>query len=480
MIIHEDGVMGGGGGPGAWDDVEAPYRSKTDGPQVSARGWTASAAGIAGRGAPMNPLAGAVEETGNLGMYGWDPYRDCEGAFDATSFVVNNITDNICPSSADAQTAVGPSGTIAAFSEMLGKGMQVIWTHGDIFFKNKNKNGKIVMPYALNTKAGSLMLATAEKATPQSVQAKQAQLASGHIGGMIVDDPDFKCPKPPVVAFGVLPGLVAAHGKLPQSIVSMSACRSAEYSLMADTFVKAGARFVYGFTKKVSPQYADAAAVTFWGKLMNRKTTGEAFAEVSKAPDAKGALPKQFGSPNVVIKTSAPKNSGFEDGKDHWKKTGNGEFEVVTQIDGVGSAIKAAEGAKFAYATIVAPKWTYTEFETPICPVEGQVVKVTFKWQVVVKFAVSCSSSSPGQFNMRLDADTGNNVLWSNDWKKLCPQLKPLPNSGFSATGWQTHSVTFTTPKANPETLALSWHVNGYVWEQLYGLVDDVKLEISK
>ena len=282
---------------------------------------------------------------------------------------------------------------------------------------------------------------------------------------------------------------------LPNSIVILSACRSAINDSMANAFISKGAKTVLGYTDYVYTSYSQDTTSTFMKELFNDKTTGESFNEAikqhgiddskygSNSDRAKFTL---FGSQNLKLASGKLLNLGFEEGVlKPWKNIGDGR--LIAQL---GSS-SPTEGQ---YMGIISTGLGYTTQAGSIEQVgclDSNESTLSFDWNFFSEeFKEYCNSSYQDTFKVVMcEAEDVNgtvsktncNILFIKTIDDLCGSVSKVTNKfdqgDVYATGWQTQDVDISSYIGKSVSLQFySTDVGDSIYDSAI-LIDNIKFK---
>lgn len=282
---------------------------------------------------------------------------------------------------------------------------------------------------------------------------------------------------------------------LPNSIVVLSACRSAINASMANAFISKGAKSVLGYTDYVYTGYSQDTTSTFMKELFKDKGAGEAFNEAVKqhgaddrnyGPNPDYARFTLFGSQNLRLASGKLLNLGFEDGTlKPWKKDGDGR--LISQL---GSSTPT-EGK---YMGIISTGLGYTTQAGSIEQVgclDGNESTLSFDWNFFSEeFKEYCNSQFQDTFKVVMCeakdengtmTKTNCNTLFIKKIDDLCGSVFKVNNKfdqgDVYATGWQTQEVDISTYAGKSVSLQFySTDVGDSIYDSAI-LVDNIKFK---
>ena len=282
---------------------------------------------------------------------------------------------------------------------------------------------------------------------------------------------------------------------LPDSIVMLSACRSAINGSMANAFIARGAKTVLGYSDYVLTGYTQDTTSTFVKELYNDKTTGEAFAQAikqhgvddgnygSKSDHARFTL---FGSQNLKLASGRLVNLGFEEATlKPWKKVGDGR--LIAQL---GSS-SPTEGK---YMGIISTGLGYTtqagSIEQAGC-LDNNESTLRFDWNFFSEeFKEYCNSQYQDTFKVVMCevkdvngtmSKSNCSTLFIKTIDDLCGSVHKVSNTfdqgDVYATGWQTQEVDISSYAG--KSISLQFYATD-VGDSVYDsaiLIDNIKFK---
>ncbi len=459
FMANPPGTRGAGGG-GAGPTLVYPAAGVG-----ATKAQTHTARGPVGKVPPQH-RADAANATKSTKAYFFAIYNDQFAPDDEVPELATDFTNHACPKF-DVFSGINGAGTVNAIESSFDGGVQVISTHGDTFFSG----APAASQWGWKGPGAQVAILTREAVNAGSLQAQ----AIGLLSGQLVLDINSQF-------FAYLPSFVTtarAGNPMDNSLVYMGACRSSLNNTLGAAYLAAGAGYYVGYSEIVNSDYAHTRGKKFFAKMLDRQTTGTAYADMAApwVPDeaTTPAYPVAWGADNLYLGMGKMTNGGFEQGLNNWTSTGQGQAATGLKFSGV-AGTEAPEGAQAAHMTILAPDANYHQLSYPACPIPGKEYKLKFKWQVVIK-ETSCTIDGPNWLNFRLDKDEGNEELWKKSWSDVCAISGDM-GAAFWGTGWQDASITFTAPAtATPANEKISFSVGGYNFKQWTGLIDDVRWE---
>ena len=282
---------------------------------------------------------------------------------------------------------------------------------------------------------------------------------------------------------------------LPNSIVVLSACRSAINGSMANAFISKGAKTVLGYTDYVYTGYSQDTTSSFMKELLSDKTTQEAFNTAVKlhgiddgnyGSDSDHARFRLFGDQNLKLASGKLFNLGFEEGSlKPWKSVGDGRF--IAQL---GSS-KPTEGQ---YMGIVSTGLGYTTEAGSIEQVgclENNETTLSFDWNFFSEeFKEYCNSVYQDTFKVVVcetnDVNgtitkTNCSTLFNKTIDDLCGSVTKVDNKfdqgDVYATGWQTQDIDISSYAGKSISLQFySTDVGDSIYDSAI-LIDNIKFK---
>lgn len=266
-------------------------------------------------------------------------------------------------------------------------------------------------------------------------------------------------------------------------IIFVSACSSEKIPDLASALHAGGASSVVGFTAVVSADYASTEATTFWDTVLQRTSPIAAALDFSTLPDddTTPALARLSPTDDRILAHHVIDDTTFT-GDIDWATGGNGPV-FMGGVDGEPAAEDTEDGLGVALSLDPLAGHTYTEIGVEVCPVEGEDIAVSGRWQVTAKPYISASSDQDNYVIIRLDeADRSAHpatIVEYLQWTHIQPLLSTTAGS-WVGTGWQD-AIWFTTapsPGAH-RGRQLSFAVGGWnAWEYTLTM-DAVRIEIG-
>ena len=288
----------------------------------------------------------------------------------------------------------------------------------------------------------------------------------------------------------ITPMFVKKHVKsMPNSIVVLSACRSAYNSSMANEFLAKGAKAVLGYTDYVSTVYAQNTTKELMKELFAGKNIGDSFTNtiVTHGVNDGDSTPAYFilfGSTTLELASAGLKNSSFEDATlTPWTKTGDGRI-----ITGLGTT--APTDGK--YMGIISTGLGYTttagSIEQTAC-LKGSDTELTFDWNFFSEeFKEYCGSIfqdtlkvSMCEVDLTSNISSNCSVLFERKVDDLCPQVLPVANNfdqgDVYATDWQTANVDISSYAGKSISLRFeSTDVGDSIYDSAI-LIDNIEIQ---
>jgi len=267
-------------------------------------------------------------------------------------------------------------------------------------------------------------------------------------------------------------------------IIVLSACSLMQRPDFAAAFHAGGASSVVGFTDVVDADYAMREVIEFWNDAVLRISPLDAADHFDLEPDdpLTPAYPVMSTREARIVGHHSIEDSSF-DGATSWETYGNGPV-FFGSIDGEPAMEATDDGAGAFLALNPLEGWTYTEIGVEVCPVEGESIAVSARWQVAANPYLSVSVFQDDFFILRLDE--GDRTTYPSTtvgyypWEDI-QSLLSTSSGDIQGTGWQD-SVWFATAPApgEREGRQLSLAIGGWdAWE--YNLaIDSFSIEIGE
>ncbi|MFT7288658.1 MAG: hypothetical protein ACI87W_002780 [Halieaceae bacterium] len=241
-------------------------------------------------------------------------------------------------------------------------------------------------------------------------------------------------------------------GSLPNSLVTLAACRTTYNNSLANVFLKKGAGAVLGYTDYVFTSYAQNTTKKVIEEMLKDKTIQEAFDAATAAfgTNDGGANPAYFtrtGASDLKLSDGNLTNLGFEEGVlTPWEKDGDGR--VISQL----GATLPVEGV---YMGIISTGLGFTvdagSIEQSGC-LAPTAANLNFNWNFFSEeFIEFCDSSFQDAFNVQMcEIDDGGaeqncSTLFDTFIDALCDSVSPVDISfdqgDVYSTGWQSQNV---------------------------------------
>jgi len=450
------GLRGGAGGGGG---LQAPATGTG-----SLRASTSSSAGAAGRGGASRPRSG-VSVTRNTHAIALAPYQDFF-AEDEGADVHAEWQNSACPRITSSYVE-NTEATVYAFSEQFDRGLVQISSHGSSVLAGGywgtgwrddwDDSGQVVI--------FTRQVASVDYLEEEEVAFRAGQLVLTRMAGH--------------VRIGYLPSWVRARtavGKMPDSVVVVSACRSAVNSTMAQAYLAGGARVYAGFTMDVTHGYAAPRVFDFWQTMTRMQSSSAAFTAMWTPPELDIWLARPVihdAGGDLYLHPGEISNGSFESGTLHWVDVdGTADLDTASMVQSL-PATSPPDGALFGYSRSAQGDGLWAVWGAPFCPPEGDSVAVQFSWHVVSTSQAACTYGTE-HIRVSLLRDEGETDLWAVEWEDICPLLDDgVPRS----TGWQSASFPVTGEyTANPdgELLLFRVGVEAMTYSINHFLIDDV------
>lgn len=175
----------------------------------------------------------------------------------------------------------------------------------------------------------------------------------------------------------VRPSFISSHNNnLPNSIVYLGACHSADNMTLSTAFISKGAKTYFGFTNSVDSHFNQERANELFTRLITQnKTTGNSFTPDQHDSNDPAAYFVMFGNSNLKYKLGFV-NGDFEEGNLNGFIT-DGDGRVITQL----SYIEPYNGY---YMGIISTGLGYTEAQGSIsqtfCLPDNPDLTLSFNW----------------------------------------------------------------------------------------------------
>jgi hypothetical protein len=340
---------------------------------------------------------------------------------------------------------VGPSvlnsaANVDVFKTLSQYGVIVISSHGDTYY-----NGLLSLwqeKWGWNGWFGQVAVLTGEQVTTankaaREIDLKKGRLAinSGHSGGY----------------YAILPSFIGHYGnQYPDSLVYMSACRSAFNNSLADAFLNRGAKTYLGYTEYVSAAFARQVGSHFFQEFLKEPeplpyptpvTTGTAFTPGLHDTNTPPAYFVLRGSTALEPPTAGLEDGGFETGVlGAWQTTGDGR--VLSQLGGF-----LPEGG--SYLGLISTGLGFTEASGSIAQkvcLPSDAKRLEFSWNFnSAEFREWCGSTYQDSFTVQIQTETGTHTLFSRKVDDLCGSVSPttlvFDEGDVWSTGWQAQSI---------------------------------------
>lgn len=292
----------------------------------------------------------------------------------------------------------------------------------------------------------------------------------------------------------VLPAFFSHYlEKLPNSLISLSACRSMYNNSLANAMLAKGAGAALGFDDYVYSTYAQATTNTILNEMLtNDVTFGDAvaIARATHGSDDSGFGPggtadlMTTGANDLKLADGGFHNLGFEEGIiDPWTKTGDGR--VIAQL----ASSAPTEGG---FMGIISTGLGYTTQSGKISQsgcIADSVTSIGFDWNFYSEeFLEFCNSSFDDQFVVKIcESNNGTNTcttVMQTSVNTLCANTAALSPADVSfdqgdvySTGWQNHSVDVSAFAGKPVTLELyATDVGDSIYDTAI-LIDNITLQ---
>ena len=277
---------------------------------------------------------------------------------------------------------------------------------------------------------------------------------------------------------------------LPNSLVVLSACRSAYNSSLISVFLNYGAGAVIGFTDYVKTSYAQNTLKTVLQDLYMDKSILEAAVDAvaqfgPSDGDATPAFFSLYGAADLKLAGPDLQNGGFEEGSlSSWSPSGDGR--TIRQL----GATVPTEGT---FMGIISTGLGFTTSSGSIrqdfC-VPANATTLNFDWDFFSEeFLEYCGSKFQDFFSVTLyELDSNglpinSHLLFQRKVDDLCGSVTPadvgFDKGGVYKTGWQTSSVDISAYKSEHVILEFS---AGDVGDSIYDtaiLIDKISISTA-
>ena len=210
-------------------------------------------------------------------------FNDEFAPYDEVPLLFEKFKEKTCPDFGEALYKNAEC-DIFKFKDLENYGIIVISTHGDSYFKGYPNT--IWEHNGANAQVATL---TREKVTKAKVRTYLNDLKAGRI---------LLCGS----VFAISPKFVRDHCKgMPNSIVYLGQCRGTFNDTMVNAFLAAGAGTVIGYSDYVQSDFCKKWGEDLFHKLLDGKTTGEAFTPGQVETDADPARFDIRGSQSLLM-----------------------------------------------------------------------------------------------------------------------------------------------------------------------------------
>ena len=285
-----------------------------------------------------------------------------------------------------------------------------------------------------------------------------------------------------------LPSFFAHYmSTIPNSLVSLSSCRSMYNNSLANVFMSKGAGAVMGYDNYVSTSYAQGTTNTILTDMLNNDST---FADaVQVAINTHGAVDKApyfsklktIGAADLQLPAGGFENLDFElGGLGPWLTEGDGR--VITQL----GATPPTQGQ---FMGVVSTGLGYTTTSGQISQqacLDSSATSLSFDWNLFSEeFMEYCNSPYDDSFSVSLcEADDGNCVKFETSINQLCNSDIPLTSSDVSFdrgdvydTGWQNEALNISSLAGKKvELKVFASDVGDSIYDTAI-LVDNIRVE---
>jgi len=285
------------------------------------------------------------------------------------------------------------------------------------------------------------------------------------------------------------------HDQLADSVVMFSSCDVGRDAIMHRSLVQAGAVATYSYDDFVAAGYAELAAgltLRLWGSM--GRSLGEAVDEATStigktddewvvshghpAPEpASPALPLLEGYAGPLFSETDLQDGGFEDGAAAW--TVSSPAEVVPSL----LHIRPTQGTRML--DLAADPDGGASYSSASQPIGGAALPagdyvLTFQRRILTSddnhWTTGCDGHENPWFVARLDAPSGNRILFEEDPSTFCEELREEASGWFYESDWRELSVPFSVPADVPDA-RITFQVGTSYRAVHHTLVDDVRLE---
>lgn len=414
---------------------------------------------------------------------------------DETTFAANIISHTQCPAyQMDGRT--GAAANLKEFRGVADKGMVIIATHGDVYFKGLSSYAK--QQYGWSHPGGQEVLWTGEAvncgllSTSTKVCKTDADCPVGteclitqartvesgttvtvEASGVCFDYTQVDLMTGRVVlgdkTYGVTPAFFRHLGegrRFPNSFFYLGACKSLYNGSLAAELYGAGALAIAGYSGVVTNGFATKTGKEFLAHLIEEKqTTGKAFGLGATDPQNPGSAFRLFGAKNLSVSQSEILNAGFETGDlTAWDQAGDGR--VISRLGKTGPVagkFMAIISTGLGFTTLTG------EISQTFC-IPPNVTTLSFWWRYYSEeFQEWCGSIYQDTFQAELIGPTGKKYsivnmavddLCEPDCNNECDCYGGFwgscpPGMGSKYVGLQKSDVEFDQPES--ETWVTPW-----------------------
>ncbi len=292
----------------------------------------------------------------------------------------------------------------------------------------------------------------------------------------------------------ILPSFIKYYvGKLPNSLVVLSSCRSMYNNSMANAFLAKGAGAVVGYSDYVNAGYSQNTLNTIVQEMLSGKKLGDAVSKAiqtwgSNDKDGDPAYLKMTGANDLVLSAGSCQNAGFEDGYlSPWQKDGDGR--IITKL-GITSP---TEGS---FMALISTGLGYTtdsgSVQQDFCvpPVtQNEERFVSFDWNFFSEeFKEYCGSIYQDSFNVTIceidystNAQINCSTLFNRKVDDLCSSVVKsdvsFDRGDVWMTGWQKENLNITGYAGKKVNLTFSAHDVGDSIYDTAVLIDNIKIQ---
>lgn len=273
---------------------------------------------------------------------------------------------------------------------------------------------------------------------------------------------------------------------VPNSLVSLSACRTMYNNSLANVFLAKGAGAVLGYDDYVLSSYAQNTTNTILTDMIdNDSTFGEAVTLArSTHGNSDGGSDDAFlltaGANDLRLADGSFRNLGFEDGQlSVWQKDGDGR--VISQL---GSTLPTSGDFVGIISTGLGFTTQSGALSQQACLPET-ATSLTFNWNFFSEeFLEYCDSQFDDAFSVRIcNEENTTCASFETSVNQICTENSVTPSDigfdqgGVFDTGWRENAIDITALAGDRVTLTLS---STDVGDSIYDtaiLLDDIAIE---